>query len=281
MVVTISSFLIHHHLPSRASNRGKLRCLFNTLNIPLYEISDQEPIANKATSVKERLLVVSKATLRIYSSALIGWQCKGFPLSRCIKTFLAETARAIALFLSYSTKEWTSAHRIRDVENILVSKHISSWQTGLASDSDWVLVCEDDAEIRSDTILRIKSLVMDQLKYVQSSAPLFIDLAGGYPPEMVLPIPPAQANSQSWTFKSILTNTTCSYLVSNGLVKLWLQQINLKPWLKNLPADHLINMTSFQVCASRNDCASWHWKRPIFLHGSFTNGSSSISSTRL
>ena len=96
---------------------------------------------------------------------------------------------------------------------------------------------------------------------------MFIDLAGGFEAEKVLPIKTArQLKPFDYFFKGIYTNTACGYLVSKELIKTWLYMIDLNDNLKKLPIDHMINALGINC---KSFAYSGHKKYPIFIHGSF------------
>jgi len=62
------------------------------------------------------------------------------------------------------------------------------------------------------------------------------------------------------------TNTACGYLVSRALLEAWLQALQQRPALAQLPIDHLINRAS---ALQAPQAISGHWRQPVFRHGSF------------
>jgi len=282
MNISFSAALIHHQLISRAANRSQLYQLFESLDIQLSEIFYQPLIGVNRTTLLDRLWVASRSLLKIVVDALLGWLSGRDSISRCLKRCLVEPIRLVQYLAFISSDEWISLYRTCMVEGFLVKKHISAWNMALIDNADWLFVLEDDAEILSDTSLRLRDLISNQTLVADTSLPAYLDLAGGYEPTTVLPTRiPGTATPTGWRFTHIRTNTTCAYLVSKTLIRLWLTCLSRHSWLLQLPADHLINAVSMVVCWSRRDCMSRHWRRPLFLHGSFhADFKSTISGSR-
>ena len=97
---------------------------------------------------------------------------------------------------------------------------------------------------------------------------LYLDLAGGYPLEQVLPAAGGLPDGglADRLLVGVHTNTACAYLVSCALLEAWLQALQRRPALQGLPIDHLINRAS---ALQAPQAISGHWPEPPFRHGSF------------
>lgn len=274
--------LIHHHLPARAVSRSRICALFEQCDIRLLEITDQPVIEILHVRLHQRLWVATRLLLKVYLDIFFNWYSGRDPLPICIKRCLLEPPRLLKRLGLATREEWMVQYRTCLIEGILVRKHVSAWRAALAAHCDWLFVLEDDAQILPDTSERLLRLMQDVLTPQTEALSWYFDLAGGYPPTMVLPTSSATVvHPDGWTFGHVRTNTTCAYVVSKALMGHWLLALHRHRWLFQLPADHLINIVSIFACRRQSDCSSRHWQQPFFQHGSFESGfGSSISAVR-
>lgn len=273
MESVILAALIHHEVPERAINRERLRHLIAGLDLRLIEIIDQPEIHVEKLDLCFRFTIFSRQLLQSVSDAVFQYFSKRDSFLTAIRRFLADLRRSSQWFFTASSDVVLSAYRAALIESVLVDKHVSAWAKAVDLNSDWLLVLEDDALIDEETEDRLRHFFVHELDSVKGNVLVYCDLAGGYDPRLLLPkdvyLGPCMG---SWSLSHVRTNTICSYLVSRPLLSCWLTMIRRYPLLRQLPADHLINVASILSKRCRAACICLHWPKPFFRHGSFHDG---------
>lgn len=278
----IQAILIHHRLPTRAENRKQIRSLMSQLDFQLLDIVDQPMISAEPPSMGNKVWIISRLCFKSGVDALLqGLRGRKY-LLRSLWSFMAEVTRTVVRLGSAAPEAWISAYRTCLVETILVDKHFQAWEAALKARADWLLVLEDDAKVLPDTCNRLQHLLDHDLTVFGRDCDVYCDLAGGFEPQVVLPNSAVwDGESQRWSIPFVQTNTTCSYLASHSLAMQLVSTVQRFPVLRQLPADHLINVASLLFRNQRHSSLCLHWQHPMFLHGSFHAGlSSSISDIR-
>jgi hypothetical protein len=273
MESVILAALIHHEVPERAINRERLRHLIAGLDLRLIEIIDQPEIHVEQLDMCFRFTIFRRQLLQSVSDAVFQCFSKRDSFLTAIRRFLAELRRSFQWFFTASSDVVLSAYRAALIESVLVDKHVSAWAKAVDLNSDWLLVLEDDALIDEETEGRLRHFFVHELDSVRRNILVYCDLAGGYDPRLLLPKDVSLGPYMgSWTLSHVRTNTICSYLVSRPLLSCWLTMIRRYPLLRQLPADHLINVASILSNRCRAACICLHWPKPFFRHGSFLDG---------
>lgn len=155
------------------------------------------------------------------------------------------------------------------IELALTSKHLRAWENFLESGEDFLWVLEDDAFLKPDSIERFLHEVIPLLeKDVMKS--LFIDIAGGIniqPKQMNIPY--AIKNNQL-IFDRPITNTACSYIINRALCEKLIQTTILRPHLRFIGADWLLNKLFIDLIESGCQIKCIHFESTILEHGSVT-----------
>jgi hypothetical protein len=161
-----------------------------------------------------------------------------------------------------------AAWRHSQVEAIVSEKHGRAWRQALSAGADLALVFEDDVECVPASQRRLQALLEAVPGLLERQPRLYLDLAGGYPLEQVLPLAESLPCEElaDLMLPGVHTNTACGYLVSRALLEAWLQALQQRPALAQLPIDHLINRAS---ALQAPQAISGHWRQPVFRHGSF------------
>ena len=264
----LQAYLIHHHDPDRQRQRQAIGNLLQQLGIPLTAISEQPPLQPLPQGWRGRWWVLRGNQARLAAD---------FAQRR-----LRQPQRSLELFgrggwvrfkqllqlLRCSPAQRASVWRQLQVEAIVSAKHAKAWRLALQAGAEAALVFEDDVAVVASSLLRLRDLIQALPNLLNRYPELYLDLAGGYPLEQVVPLPLA-LNSMApveWLLPGVHTNTACAYVVSKPLLQAWQRAEQRGPALAGLPIDHRINRASAIEAA---DAVSGHWREPPFRHGSF------------
>jgi hypothetical protein len=181
-----------------------------------------------------------------------------------------EIARAAAYFVKAvlglggwrqsSDKQRREKRRVL-VESVLSDKHIRCWAAFLESDSQYLIVFEDDAIFRDDSAIRLKDLLatLDQLPEQRT---IYADLAGGFPIEQLrldaVRIQGQIALPGMLEYRKVATNTTCCYLLNRPMASALYNEVLRRPLLRLIGPGWMIST----IAACRSDI---HRQRGAFL----------------
>jgi len=282
MTPRLQSALIHHRLQARAAHRQQLHELCDLLGVPLIEIMDQPSLVVDRVGFAHRLWVLGRHWLKSAADGWFQWRSGRDSLIDALSRCLAESFRSMVRLALATPEVWASVYRSCLVEMVLVQKHMAAWQVALQGDAEWLLVFEDDAQIQPETELRFRQFLASELCHLDPTQCLYCDLAGGYEPYLVLPTAVGwDPGLKRWSFSHIRTNTICSYLASRQLLVCMLSMARRYPLIRQLPADHLINLAALLGESRGQTSRSLHWREPFFRHGSFYAGlTSTVSGVR-
>jgi hypothetical protein len=156
------------------------------------------------------------------------------------------------------------------IETSVTAKHILAWQTFLESNSQVLICCEDDLIFRADSGARLRELFEAGLP--DSGATLFYaDLAGGLDTRQLLIHRLIDATTgDRIIYKQPTTNTACCYLLSRALAENFMNQISLKPSLRLVGIDWMMNAMFMRQRAEGIHCQCIHFFPTLFGHGTFT-----------
>lgn len=278
----LQAALIHHRLPARAANRQQLRDFCGRLQIPLGEIVDQPVLAFDSITLRGRLWVLGRQGLKITADAWFQWISGRASGGQCLRLWMVEICRSGLDLLAATSERWRSAYRICLVESVLVQKHMAAWETALQAHAQWLLVFEDDAQIKPHTEARLQGFLSAELCHVDPAQLIHADLAGGYVPHRLMSRKAVwDARSKCWSLPYIQTNTLCTYLASHQLLACLLSTVQRYSLLTQLPVDHLVNIAALLSRQRGKTYTSFHWQDPFFRHGSFhVDVASSVSGVR-
>ena len=156
------------------------------------------------------------------------------------------------------------------IEMVVTSKHARAWELFVESESDYLLVLEDDVYFKSDTLKRYSEHIIPLLKSFNESL-LYIDLAGGFSYTSLGIEKLEIKRTQDCIYYTIpVTNTACAYLISKDLVKIFVANLVKKPPLRIIGIDWLINKLFMLMSDNSNNCTCIHFNPTIFDHGSFS-----------
>ena len=261
------AYLIHNKDPKRQKNRKTIKEFLKTFSIDTSSIYKQ----NDLKDVKNKIILKSKIISNKLNYSLSEYHYQKL-ISQKSKLFLLlnRYLNIIKIIIKYSfTSKKVDKTILKHIfiEQSVTSKHIKAWEAFVSSQKQIIIVFEDDIECNKNSHKEFSSL-LDNLNQLMVDYPnLYIDLAGGFEAEKVLPIHKSRPIKPfDHFFKGIYTNTACGYLVNKDLIKTWLKMIDLNENLKKLPIDHMINALGNNC---KNFAYSGHKKYPIFIHGSF------------
>jgi len=174
------------------------------------------------------------------------------------------------MYLSGSgAQDLARAKQHSTLELAVADKHIRAWTQFMESGAEWMIVFEDDAVFREDSIRRLLDLLQDSS--LRSSQHIYIDLSGGCPCDGIQVDRLETHRDASFRhFRKPVTNTTCTYLISRPLVGLLLEQVVRRPWLRLHQSDWLLNALFVRLEKQGLDCLCMHASPTIFSHGSVT-----------
>jgi hypothetical protein len=271
----ISFFLIHNNDNERIANSTKLiNSLMSelnsfNLNCIFRSVSFQPEILNCSK-------LISNIRLFIYFYLEITWSKyrklgNKFSLWWNFYNFITIYNKLVLFNRNLSWQKKSA------IEIYLTAKHIRSWEFFVESDSNLLIICEDDVVLKELSTKRFCDLINRIESFDQ---PLYIDIAGG------LSIDSLRVNNlilnstiEKIIFSKPVTNTTCCYLVNKSFIRLALKVIIDRPYLRYIGADWLINTIFIILARDNTEIYCEHYNPPILSHGTFTGSyKSSINS---
>ncbi len=260
----ISAYIIHNNSIKRKFIRTQIKNLIKTLNINLNQVSKQKIPKNNYSNLILKILnlkiILFKELFNIYH--------KRFLIFNDLISYLANIAyifkRILKILFSSKIKNLeTYKHNV--IEKIVRDKHIFAWELFLKTDSDYIIIFEDDAICLENSKKRLHTIFNNL--YIENQENIFLDLAGGYKLSKILPLKNNLNNKVYDVYiNDLYTNTACCYLLSRNLVSEFLEIVNIDQFSKNFPIDYLLNYLGFK---SNKKIFSGHFLSPIFTHGSF------------
>lgn len=155
------------------------------------------------------------------------------------------------------------------IEMIVSKKHLLAIDNSLENNCDYLLVFEDDAVFKEDSISRFKKILKNIKNKVND--PAYLDLAGG------LSIDKLQHNNleedrieEGIIYLKPVTNTACSYLINKKQLEVFNYFITRNPELYNIGIDWLFNKIFIFQEKSNIKSRCMHFLPSIFEHGSMT-----------
>ena len=161
----------------------------------------------------------------------------------------------------------SSWKRKSSIEVYLTAKHIRAWEDFVDSDSDFLLVCEDDIGHTEHSLSKMCNLMNEIYSFKE---PLYIDIAGGLPIEALkVKNLISEVINDKIIFSRPVTNTACCYLINKSFIKIALTLIIERPYLRYIGADWLINYLFIEMCNKGVSVYCEHYFPPILSHGTF------------
>ena len=181
---------------------------------------------------------------------------------------------ALRLFrttLKKYTKNSKKIQKTSFIETMVTDKHIRAWNS-LAEKNDYILIFEDDVIFEDNSIDKIDKLIEKVLLEENKEANLYVDLAGGCKiDELKISNLEIKRDSNYIYYKKIVTNTACAYLLNRNLVLFFLKILILKPELRLIGVDWMINRLVIELEKEEsNEMICLHSFPTILLHGSVT-----------
>lgn len=202
----------------------------------------------------KREISVTKNIYRFYKFIKLN-----FPILRGFKYFLIET---IQKFLHLGFQKFL---KVNFIISILSDKHIRAWSL-LVEENDYLLVFEDDAKFYDHSFDSIKKVL--KLAIESQKQNVYINLAEGLDISYMDKELKLYEKDQMIFYKSVVTNTTCAYLMSSHLAKKILGIILTMPELRLMPIDRLIDQAGMILHISNIETLCAHCSPPIIGHGS-------------
>ena len=259
----IRAYLIHHNDPDRLPQREAITDLLAQLQIPLTPIVEQAPNAPLLPGWRGRWAVLGRECFKRTAD----FQQRRLRQPRLgLELHLRQLWKQLQLgfcLLCSPPAVLQQRWRHNQVELIVTDKHVRAWRLAVAASAEVALVFEDDVICQPGSLQRLQQVLQQVLRHQG----LYVDLAGGYRLDAVLPLDQARPGpgwAEIW-LPAVHTNTACAYLASVSLVHCWLQALQRRPALAQLPIDHLINRAS---ALEAPQIGSVHWCDPPFRHGS-------------
>jgi hypothetical protein len=267
-MLQIQAYLIHNADLARQAQRQAIAALLSELGISLEPIYRQPPLDPLPPGWSGRWGVLRRELAKVgadFSQRRLRAPAAGLALS-CRERWIA--LKELGRWLRAPRQRLQAAWRHSQVEAIVSKKHGCAWRQALSAGADLALVFEDDVECVPASQRRLQALLEAVPGLLERQPRLYLDLAGGYPLEQVLPLGDGLPCERlaDLMLPGVHTNTACGYLVSRALLEAWLQALQQRPALAQLPIDHLINRAS---ALQAPQAISGHWRQPVFRHGSF------------
>lgn len=156
------------------------------------------------------------------------------------------------------------------IEVMVTEKHVRAWGRFLDSGADFIIIFEDDAVFKEDSVQRIKEL-LGLVTQRNLDARVYVDLAGGCKLEE-LNIDNLESSHDAFFkfYSKPVTNTACAYLMSRELVVDFYSILTRRPWLRLIGIDWMMNSLFIQMESDGKECFCMHAVPTIFKHGTTT-----------
>ena len=149
----------------------------------------------------------------------------------------------------------------KKIESMITGKHFQSWQIG--QNFDFLIVLEDDI-IQTGPLEELVKTAC-HVATLDKTVPVYIDLAGGYPPTIINNKPEA---SLSFEIGKLYTNTACGYLINNHLAQYFVGYYKSHYFTSKIGIDFFLNAAFSSLKTNLGFC--FHLQRNGLSHGSFT-----------
>lgn len=159
------------------------------------------------------------------------------------------------------------------VEIFLANKHIESIFKAFKNNSDYLIVFEDDAVFRDNSIANILNFINND----KINEPIYLDLAGGCSlDELDIDNLELYRDDCFRYFKKPITNTTCSYLINKNQIKIFIDIIIKFPEVRKFSPDWMFNKIFILQDKYNIKSVCLHSDPPFLNHGSVTGEFNSL-----
>lgn len=156
------------------------------------------------------------------------------------------------------------------IETIVTDKHIRSWDAFLESKCDFLIVVEDDAFFKSDSIDKLMTGVQLAATSVQKDVYLHMDFAGGCSiSELKISHLLVGKKKGYIEYKKIVTNTACAYLLNRVIVEQFKSSLTRHPSYRLIGVDWMMNKLLIESDGIL-PAKCFHSDPPALDHGSVT-----------
>lgn len=174
--------------------------------------------------------------------------------SSFIRAFLFETR----LFLQGKSIVQKPRHLVY-VTVVLSQKHVRAWETIMDLDFDAALVLEDDAILDVNNI----SVLNDSLELINSSQPLFFNLAKGNDLSSYISKDFNSGNGLIKWSQAPIADTTCAYLFNESCAEVLLNAYRMNPKYDSLGIDFILS----DIFILNTNITVLHNTNPPFANG--------------
>ena len=180
---------------------------------------------------------------------------------------MLQLIKIIEKYLKNSSKNNSKNRKTSFMETIVTDKHIRSWSI-LAKKNDYLLIFEDDAVFDETSIEKIRNLISNILLQKLDSY-IYVDLAGGFSiDDLQIHQLEADRDNKYIYYNKIVTNTSCAYMLNKNLVLFFLDQLRLKPGLRHMGIDWMVNALCIELENEIDSAFCLHSYPTILTHGS-------------
>lgn len=154
----------------------------------------------------------------------------------------------------------TQKRKTKKIESIITGKHFQSWHLG--QKFDFLIILEDDIIQTGPLDELVKTA--HQVAILDKAVPIYIDLAGGYPPNIINNKSPT---ASSLELGKLYTNTACGYLLNSHLAQYLVSYYDSHNFTSKLGIDFFLNAAFSSLKTNLGFC--FHLQRDGLSHGSF------------
>ena len=270
MKVTIS--LIHNF------NETRNEVMNQTVTTLLSEVIDEVDfdIARVGWQPQRINLSLSLTLRRAQQNAITGFlftkYCKKFSTLESIKS----TIRGGTIFVYYLMRDfwlYFRGNKASGRHHQLTQKHLRAWNQLVDSESEFLMVLEDDAVLLESGEFRIKQMI-SSLSNTNSNQPLLVQISSGFSFEhlKVDHLLLNEFNSNYVKMTRPFINSTAGYIINRKLAENFLDSVSNNPIVLLNNADFLINrllmMKYFELKNKNIIC--FHLSTPIVDNASLS-----------
>ena len=184
--------------------------------------------------------------------------------------FWARTIKCFVTKYIFSPKLRRQWQKSSIIEQYVTAKHIRAWELFVQANFDYLLIFEDDVHFTSSSISEFNNCIVDLIENEDNNF-IYIDLAGGCKSDE-LKIDKLLVSKTDYlnVYNKPVTNTACCYLIDSKLARYFVNEVAVKPLLRMIGVDWLMNKLFINLVKQHQSCACFHANPTIFEHGSVT-----------
>lgn len=148
----------------------------------------------------------------------------------------------------------------KKIESIITHKHFQAWKLG--QKFDFLIILEDDI-IQTGPLNEFVKIA-HQVATSDRNVPVYIDLAGGYPPNIINNKFPS---ASSLEIGKLYTNTACAYLLNSHLAQYLVGYYDTHNFTSKVGIDFFLNAAFSSLKTNSGIC--FHLQENGLSHGSF------------